>query len=58
MRLVTNIPEKQYKIYYKICFAIDEETDAKVKQLPRSFNLSEQLRLALVEILKERELVV
>ncbi len=38
---------------YKVCFAIDEETNAKVKTLPRSFNLSEKLRQALAIILKE-----
>lgn len=40
---------------FKVCFAIDEETDVKVKALPRSFNLSEKLRKALADILKEAE---
>lgn len=38
---------------YKVCFAIDEQTDKKVKAIPRSFNLSEKLRQSLREILKE-----
>lgn len=38
---------------YKVCFVIDEETDSKVKALPRSFNLSEKLRQALASILKK-----
>ena len=38
---------------YKVCFAIDEQTDQQVKNLPRSFNLSERLREALAKILEE-----
>jgi len=37
---------------YKVCFAIDEQTDKQLKNLPRSFNLSEKLREALAKILE------
>ena len=40
---------------YKICFTIDEQTDKIVKDLPRSYKLSEKLREALKKILEERE---
>jgi len=36
---------------YKVSFTIDEQTDQKIKNLPRSFNLSKELRKALVKIL-------
>lgn len=39
-------------VQYKVCFQIDEQTDKQVKNLPRSFNLSEKLRAALNDILK------
>ncbi len=39
---------------YRVCFTIDEQTDKKVKDLPRSFNLSEKLRAALKEILEKK----
>lgn len=38
---------------YKVCFSIDEQTEARVKALPRSFNLSKRLRQALTNILAE-----
>jgi hypothetical protein len=36
---------------HKVCFTVSEETDKRIKELPRSFNLSEKLREALVLIL-------
>ena len=38
---------------YKVCFSINEKTDRQVKNLPRSFNLSEKLREALAKILEK-----
>lgn len=35
----------------KVCFAVTEEQHKKVKELPRSCNLSEELRNALDKIL-------
>jgi hypothetical protein len=43
-----NIPEQR-----KVCFGISEELDKRVKNLPRSFNLSERMRQALDKILDE-----
>jgi hypothetical protein len=39
----------------KICFGIDERTYALIKQFPRSFNLSEQLREAVKTIIHDIE---
>ncbi len=38
----------------KVCFEITVELDKLVKELPRSFNLSQMLREALEKILKDR----
>jgi hypothetical protein len=40
---------------FKMCFTIDEQTDKTLKDLPRSYKISEKLRGALKEILDERE---
>ena len=41
---------------HKVCFSISQETDTKVKALPRNFNMSERLREAVEVILKENEI--
>jgi hypothetical protein len=38
-----------------MCFTIDEQTDKTLKDLPRSYKISEKLRGALKEILDKRE---
>ena len=39
----------------KVCFRVSDEHYAKVKALPRSFNLSEKLRIALADILQKHD---
>ena len=46
---------QQKETQYKVCFTIPEETDKKIKNLPRAFNLSHELRLALENILAKKE---
>jgi hypothetical protein len=40
---------------FRMCFTIDEQTDKILKDLPRSYKISEKLRGALKEILDQRE---
>jgi hypothetical protein len=44
---------KKKVVKNKVCFSIDAETDKQVKALPRSFNLSAELRHTLTQILKK-----
>jgi len=37
----------------KVCFEITEEQSNEIKELPRTYNLSERLREALVILLRE-----
>ena len=53
LSLVTEENMVEKLLQNKVCFSIDAETDKQVKALPRSFNLSEELRHALIHILKE-----
>ncbi len=39
----------------KVCFQVTEEQHQKVQGIPRSFNLSEKLRIALDKILDRYE---